>query len=92
MAATVKLLGIGRRAGTTVEAGMFCETGRLRVGDHLTVLRTANGQSLTTDFEVLEIRFYDQLLDELEEMFSGNVLLAEHKPGTIEKDSVLEAL
>jgi hypothetical protein len=92
MATRVKVLGVGQRAGSTIEAGVFCEAAPLRVGDHLTVLRTPGGQPSTTDLEVLEIRFYDQLVDELEEGFSGNVLFAEHKPGALERDSILESL
>jgi hypothetical protein len=91
MAAIVKVLGIGRRTGATIEAGIFCESGVLRVGDHLTILRRPNGDEVSTDLEVLEIRFYDQLVDELEEVFSGNVLFVEHEQTSLEERSTLES-
>lgn len=91
MTTKLRVLGVGRHVGTAIEAGVFCESGSLRVGDHLTALRTKSGQIVSVDLEVLEIKFYDQLVDELEEVFSGNVLLAEHKAGPIETDAILES-
>lgn len=90
MKTKLRVLGAGRRIGSAVEMGVFCEAGPLRLGEHLTTLVSPSGQEVPVDLEVLQIRFFDHLIDELDAIYSGNVLFAEHRSGPIEKDAILK--
>ena len=57
---------------TLVECVVKCLVGAARVGQHL---QLSENSLPGTDFEVLEIRYFDRLISELETNFGGQLLL-----------------
>jgi hypothetical protein len=90
-AVRLRILGLRRLTDRSLEAGVFCEAGILHVGDKLVVASDPTGNNHQVDLEVLEIRFFDHLLDELEEVFSANVVFAVSAGTKIEEGWILEA-
>lgn len=62
--------------GRLSEVVLFCLEGRLAVGDRLHVAEAPDGTSEPIDAEVVEIRFFQQMIDGLDPVFSGQVLVS----------------
>ena len=60
--------------GSLVEIDLFCLDGRLEVGDVLGTAVTPDGIEHAIRGEVLEVRFFDHMIDGLDPVFSGRVL------------------
>jgi hypothetical protein len=61
--------------GSLREVALFCLEGRLSVGDRVFAVEEPDGTQYEADAEVLEILYFQQMIDELEPVFTGQVLL-----------------
>lgn len=68
----LQIVDIGAVLPDCVECMVRCFAGPVRIGDTLRV----EGQPADTPFHVAEIRYYQQLVCELETNFGGQVLLS----------------
>jgi hypothetical protein len=67
---------VARRGGSLSEVSLFCLEGRLSVGDRLTAVDSPEGVHQDIDAEVLEILFFQRMIDGLDAVFSGQVLVS----------------
>jgi hypothetical protein len=65
---------------TLIECVVKCLAGAAHVGQHL---QLSGPSRLDGDFEVLEIRYFDRLISELETNFGGQLLLRAASDGLI---------
>jgi hypothetical protein len=84
MTARLNVLGIGADTSEGRQFGVFCESGRLCVGELLTTAADESGAERTVALEVREIRLFDRLVPEVGETYSVNLVLAGDVVGEVE--------